>query len=90
MALDVLACLIHRADPLPGSTGQFEMELGRVEESRLQTQFIKFCHYSTVFRSLAENFRAVVLHNPNHMATIFKFPSPPCLSDEKILRLIPV
>ncbi len=90
MALDVLVCIVHGADPLSGSNGQCETEPGGVDECRLQTQFLKFCYYSTVFRSLAENFGAVVLHKPNRLAVIFKFPSPPCLSDEKILRPIPV
>lgn len=90
MTLDVLVRLVHGVDPLSGSTRQCETEPGRVEKSRLQTQFIKFCHYSTVFCTLVVNFGAVILHNPNRLAVIFKFPSPPCLSDEKILRLVPV
>lgn len=80
-AVYVFLSFVHGGDPLPLSIGE-SMETSRIHQPGLQTQFVEFCHCIPVHRSLVKHLGAVILDNPNRLATILQQSPPPRFSDE--------
>lgn len=64
------------------------MKTSRIQQCRLQTQFVEFHHCFHLHQSLVKHSRAVIFDDPENSAMILQFTPPTSFSDEQVFHLV--